>query len=446
MKAFRFLGLVVLAAAVVGCAGPKRLPPVGGGPAAVLPELLEIGLLENQTSLELTAAGEARLIDRDTGEVLARVAPAGARVECVADGEVVVWRLGPNTGRVRGLILRPASAGGRVQQGSLSYRGEFLVVGSPVGQGLTLVNAVDLESYLKGVVPWEIGRYPEDKLAAMQAQAVAARTYTISHLNARRRRGFDLFASVMDQVYKGAKDEDKVCNLAIETTVGEVLRHQGREIEAYYSGCCGGVSSELHEVWARTELPYLASAPDVPAPGSTDFCAGSKYSHWRTTWTVSELEAILAETLPAYLGWVAASPPRGVWAGRLFEPATPQSDSAVPGRLKNLQILDTTTSGRVAELAVTTEAGVYYVRGDRTRWVLRPADGHPFILRSALFALELERDGAELTGVAVRGRGYGHGIGLCQSGALGRAAAGQNYREILAHYYPQTTLATVSRP
>jgi stage II sporulation protein D len=90
-------------------------------------------------------------------------------------------------------------------------------------------------------------------------------------------------------------------------------------------------------------------------------------------------------------------------------------------------------------------AGTYHVRGDRVRWVLTPASGNPNILRSALFELEVVRDDERLREVSVRGRGFGHGIGLCQTGALGMAAGGQSWRDILAHYYPGATLDAVTR-
>ena len=94
---------------------------------------------------------------------------------------------------------------------------------------------------------------------------------------------------------------------------------------------------------------------------------------------------------------------------------------------------------------MVTDAGTYHVRGDRVRWVLAPASGNPTLLRSALFELELVRDGDRLREVGVRGRGFGHGIGLCQTGALGMAAAGLTWRDILAHYYPGAALEPVPR-
>ncbi len=441
-----FIILIVL----TGCAGPKRLPPVviepegPGGPGRQMPDLLGVGLLENELGLEIYAESAALLVDGKTGRTLLRLNQARQRVTCERSGPEVVWRSGGNSGRTKALLLRPVDAATRVSQGDFEYRGEFLVICAPVGAGLTLVNNVDLESYLKGVVPWEIGRHPVERLAALQAQAVAARTYTVSHWGARRERGFDVFASVMDQVYKGAADEDQLCNRAIDTTAGLVLKSGGNEIEAYYSACCGGVSSNIQEVWARSARPYLKSNDDGPDQDGQAFCAESSYYHWRESWTIGQLEEILSVKLPEYLDWVAESPARAKWTGPVFSPRDGMSDSRRPGKLLNLEVLSRTASGRVANLAVTTDAGVYHVRGDRTRWVLQPASGSPFILRSAGFDLELERDGSKLMRVAARGRGYGHGIGLCQTGALARATQGQSYQEILAHYYPRAKLTKLA--
>ncbi|MCB1181826.1 SpoIID/LytB domain-containing protein [bacterium] len=436
-----------LLGALSGCAGPKRVPPVATGPRIPpetrpepgVPALLGVGLVENADELVVSGLGPARLLDAADGRLLADLG-GGEKVTLGRDGAVVRWRTPSGSGRAENIVLRPNDVSTRVHHGEHEYRGELQVFGSPRGGGLTLVNAVDLESYLKGVVPWEIGRHGPEKMAALQAQAIAARTYTVSHLGARRERGFDLFASVMDQVYKGADGEDPRCNEAVDSTAGLVLRHADEEIEAYYSACCGGVSSAIEEVWARGGRPYLAVANDVPDDGSAAYCAESAHFHWRETWTIGQLEDIVAETLPEYLDWLAESPQRQAWAGPVFTPRSGASNARRPGRVWNLEITDRTTSGRVAALEISTDAGVYTVRGDRTRWVLRPVSGHPFIMRSALFDLELERDGTRLTRVATRGRGYGHGIGLCQTGALARAARGQTFAEILAHYYPGARL------
>lgn len=446
----RISALLTVIVILSGCAGPKRLPPImvepsgPAGPGRRPPSLLGVGLLENEPGLEVYAEGPAQLIDAQTGRNLLQLAQAGQRVSCERNGAQVVWRRGGQSGRATSVILRPLDPATRVSQGDFEYRGEFLVICAPRGRGLTLVNTVDLESYLKGVVPWEIGRHPIARLAALEAQAVAARTYTVSHRGERRARGFDLFASVMDQVYKGAADEDPLCNRAVDATASLVLKSGPDEIQAYYSACCGGTSSDVHEVWARTAQPYLKARADGPDAAGAAFCAQSRYYHWRETWTIGQLEGILAETLPAYLDWLGESPVRAKWAGPAFSPRDGTSNARRPGKLWNLEVLGHTSSGRVAHLAVSTDAGVYHVRGDRTRWVLRPASGNPFILRSALFDVELERDGSRLVRVATRGRGFGHGIGLCQTGALERADQGQTFDQILAHYYPGAVLTKLA--
>lgn len=440
--------LLVMAALLSGCGTAKRLPPVTGGEAPPAPDrkgpgpvLLAVGLIENEAKLTVAALGHAFLVDGTSGARLGRYEPGAGTLVCTRDGGQVSWRHGRLSGRTSSLLLQPVDPSHRVTWSDGEYRGDFLVRPSPQQGGLTLVNNLALEAYLQGVVPWEIGRHGDAENAAVQAQAVAARTYTVSHLGARRDRGFDLFASVMDQVYRGAKDEDPGCNAAIVATAGLVLRHDGREIEAYYSACCGGVSSRVEEVWPRGGAAYLVSHRDSPQDGGPDFCAESKYYHWRETWSAERLEEILQETLPAYLDYMAQGE-RAAWSRPTFTPRDGSGNPNRPGALRGLEILDYTSSGRVAHLAVSMDAGTYHVRGDRNRWVLPPASGNPFILRSAMFELEIVRRDGRLSEVSARGRGFGHGIGLCQTGALEMSRQGYSFKEILAHYYPGAVLQT----
>lgn len=338
----------------------------------------------------------------------------------------------------RSLLIRPVDPGHIVHVDGRPYAGDLVF--QRRGDVLTVINAVDLETYLRGVVPWEIGRPGEAGLAALEAQSVAARTYTVSHLEERRSEGFDVWADTRDQVYKGLEGTDAWCDLAIANTAGLVLRYGGSEIEAYYSSTCGGATSNIQEVWPRPAQPYLHHHDDRWRGGAI-FCAGSSQFTWQEAWTLAEIEAALAANLPSYLDWTEASPLRSRWVDRPFRPAGTGVDPRRPGRLRDLRVRDRTSSGRVGILEVVTEAGTYRVRGDRVRWVLQPASGRFAILRSSWFDLELQRtrEGA-ISGVRASGRGFGHGIGMCQTGALGMARAGADSRAILEHYYPGTTL------
>lgn len=407
------------------------------------PVFLAIGLATGKPRVELTVEGATELIGGGDSRVLARL-PAGAACVLEAGRGGVSWRGGGRDGVAAApLRLRPVDPRHGLVWGDTPYGGEMRILRPQ--SGLTLINVVALEEYLRGVVPWEIGRPGEPGLAALEAQAVAARTYSLAHRGDRSGLGFDLWADVQDQVYHGRRGNDPWCDRAVDNTRGLVLRHGGREIEAYYCSTCGGRTSDVHEVWPREPRPYLTSVADGPSEES--WCRGSPLFRWEKSWSAADLERVLQRTLPEYLQWLSASPARRDWAGEGFAPARAGVDARRPGRLRGLEIAGRTSCGRVARLDVRTDAGVYRIRGDRVRWVLAPVDGRFSILESASFDLSVEsgRDGG-LRRVTVAGRGFGHGVGLCQHGALAMARAGHGVREILAHYYPGARLEAIGAP
>jgi stage II sporulation protein D len=146
--------------------------------------------------------------------------------------------------------------------GERPYRGTVLLQATANGR-LTAVNLVDMEGYLLGVVPREIGRVDEDLLEAAKAQAIAARTYAIAHLGRREALGFDVYATVQDQVYGGVIDEHEPVSRAVRETRGEILVYDGRPIEAYYHSTCAGQTAAIEEVWNDSPRPYLRSVVDV---------------------------------------------------------------------------------------------------------------------------------------------------------------------------------------
>jgi stage II sporulation protein D len=112
------------------------------------------------------------------------------------------------------------------------------------------------------------------------------------------------------------------------------------------------------------------------------------------------------------------------------------------GRITDVREQGRTPSGRVAALTVQTESGSYTLKGNDIRFVLRDPKGT--ILNSTLFNLIVSSNAGEVSSLTINGRGYGHGIGMCQWGAIGRARAGQNYRTILETYYPGTTIGRIA--
>jgi stage II sporulation protein D len=283
---------------------------------------------------------------------------------------------------------------------------------------VTAVNTVDMESYLLGVVPFEIGRVGPELYEASRAQAVAARTYAVRFLGRREALGFDVFATVEDQVYGGVDGEHEPISAAVRATAGEVLTYAGEPIEALYHSTCSGVTAAIEEVWPEAPRAYLRSVRDInPATGEAFDITSSRY-RWQTTWTASELQAILEGTLADSLATAGAT---------------------TLGAFQSFEVEQRTPSNRIRVLRIETENGSFRVGGDRIRWIFLTPVGT--ILNSSKFDLRIARDArGRILSVTAEGMGWGHGIGMCQVGAMGRANAGQDYQTILDAYYPGTAL------
>ncbi|HEX6910276.1 MAG TPA: SpoIID/LytB domain-containing protein [Longimicrobium sp.] len=218
------------------------ITPQPAGPAPVANATpVSVGLVVDTNRVEITAPGDftvhaedGREIGRLRGGQTAEFSDAGSTVSCVARGG------GPGaTGLRPPLLVRPAAQGGTLTVRGQPYRGELRIQQAPAG-GLTVVNRLDMETYLLGVVPREIGRFDLDIYEAIKAQAVAARTYAYTYLGRRSEQGFDVYATVEDQVYGGASAENETVNRAVRETSGEILAYNGRPITAYYHSTCAG--------------------------------------------------------------------------------------------------------------------------------------------------------------------------------------------------------------
>lgn len=298
------------------------------------------------------------------------------------------------------------------------YRGT-LVVSAPDG-GLSLVNHLPLDDYLRSVVGTEMGNRPRSDSAALQAQAVAARSFAYLKLNGRGH--FDIRASVADQAYAGVDAENAAGNDAVDATAGLMIRYQGRVANVFYHSTCGGSTAAPPEVWRTAGQPYLQVISDRIGSTNSYYCDRAPRFRWTRSWNATELNAVVEQYLKAYS---ATAVPTGG-----------------PGAVRHVAVNGTTKSGRAAAIDVETTRGAYVVRGDDIRYVLRTSSGE--ILPSTYFSVEPEygEDGL-LKKITARGQGYGHGVGMCQWGALGRARAGHSFRQILSTYFPGTTVGPI---
>jgi stage II sporulation protein D len=354
--------------------------------------------------------GGASTLLRDEGGDLWTIVEADGLLRAVHDdGSRTAPRPGP-------FVVRPAARGAFVTVNGKPYRGEVWIL--PLVDHVLVLNRLYLEDYLKGVVPMEIGNRAPGEEAAVRAQAVAARSYAYTHLDAGASRPYDMVATVMDQVYGGVDAETPMGNAAVDDTRGLVLRYAGHIVNAPYHSTCGGSTAAVSEVWSHSaDEPYLVPVSDQIPGTDRYYCDISPRFRWIDTLSAHDLQHDLARYLRTY-----AAVPRGI------------------GRVRTVQVSGLTPTGRVSTLDIVTTRGRFVLHKNDIRFVLRSPGGE--ILNSTYFSVDVRRSrSGMLTQLMVHGGGYGHGIGMCQWGAIGRARAGQDYRTILATYYPGTVVA-----
>jgi len=384
-------------------------PEPGGG---VEPEIA-IGLVVGAT--DLTVSSEAPVTVTDTmGTVIPGVPPAQAwAVVPEGAGLVLVSPDGWRSQRRTEFRLAPTSPATSLTVGQHSYRGRLLLRRD--NRGLTVINQLGVESYLAGVLSAEMGRRDSSDLEAVRAQAVISRTFALKNRGKRRQDGFDLNATVADQVYGGVTTETPLAWQAVRGTTGQVLTWQGGLIDAFFSSTCGGRTAEGTEVYAGADRPYLQSVADVDANGQA-YCRVSPRFRWQEEWTGDSLRGILRRTLPVTAGVAPASVTRVV----------------------DVRVTSRTVSDRAGRVEINLGDRVLAVSGPDIRLTLRPSPGQ--VLRSSAFTLTESRSGGQVDRLVADGRGSGHGVGFCQWGAVGRARAGQDYRTILRAYFTGTDI------
>ncbi|MEO0116247.1 MAG: SpoIID/LytB domain-containing protein [candidate division WOR-3 bacterium] len=265
--------------------------------------------------------------------------------------------------------------------GDLVLRGE-VVLREEKGK-IYILNILPLEEYLYSVVGCEIGPLNEKNFSAAKAQAVAARTYAIYRMFDNAGNFYHIYASpAKDQAYKGKNWETELTRRAVKETRGEVLTFKGRPIIAYYHANCGGLTNSK-------DKPYLKSLPDSPghSPGRKPFCASSPHFSWELKIKKKELENIVKKE-----------------------------------GIKKIFLKKDRKTKRVRRVEIKTKKGNLSLSGEEFRKLLE--------LKSTFFDLRVI--GKELI---IKGRGWGHGWGMCQSGALEMARRGYSYTAILKHYY-----------
>lgn len=399
------LTALLLAAA---CARPEIGP--GTTPVTAAPEI-RVGIVPTAPTVTVGGGGALLLRGADGGGMIALPAGSPAVISPTRGGlrirfsdEVIVGSAS--------LTAEPADSGEPVRLNGRDYRGTAIV--STIAGGVMAVNLVGLEAYLRGVVGAEMGRRTAADLAALRAQAVVSRTVAMRRAGQWRVRGYDLLSTVADQAYAGVGFETPTSDQAVAETAGQVLTFNRQLIDAFFHSTCAGRTADGTEVYAGANRPYLRSIRDQDENGRA-WCAISPRFRWQERWTGEALARTLRETLPA-----AGAP------------------AAIAASVRDIRVVDRTPTDRVAHLEFVGDQAAYPVSGPVARLVLRTGDGS--MLRSATFNLQVSREGGRIVQLLAEGAGAGHGVGMCQWGALGRSRAGFSYPDILSAYFPGTEI------
>jgi len=253
--------------------------------------------------------------------------------------------------------------------------------------GLYVISILPFEEYIEGVVAAEIGR--EWEAEALKAQAVISRTYAAFYRNNNASGSFHITSSSLHQLYKG-KNEDPLIMDAVKATAGEILTYQNLPIRSFFHSTCGGKTEYPEEVW-KESFPYLTSVEC--------YDGNTPYDNWQRSFSLKDISSVLGT-----------------------------------GTIKDISISSYTATGRVKTLLITWQdtpgAATSVIKATELRRLLGYKE-----LPSTQFSMA--RTG---NSIVFTGRGFGHGVGLSQWGALEMARQGKNYREILSHYYPGTIL------
>ena len=265
------------------------------------------------------------------------------------------------------------------------YRGTF----APAASG-EIVNTVPLEQYLYSVVSREMPySWPA---AALQVQAIVARTYVLQRSNPSRE--YDLVPSEADQVYTGIDAEHPQSTAAVDATAGEALRYGAQFAQVLYSSCCGGHTESNTDAWGGKPLAYLGGVRCA-------YCTPSPWYKWSQQIPLDRVQQTLAAQLQN--------------AGPIDAITLDSPDAS--GRARFWNFVGSTSSVRVKA------ADIRRALGSRVL---------PSLLVHSVSLTQADQR------VTIEGGGLGHGVGLCQWGARGMALAGTDARGILAYYYPGT--------
>ena len=298
----------------------------------------------------------------------------------------------------------------------------------------TLVNRVPLETYLRGVVPHEIGTWAPQPV--LEVQAILARTYALRNLRRFAIDGYQLCADTQCQVYNGVNGAAPTTDRAIATTRGQVLTYQNELVDAVYSSSTGGVTAAFNDIWRGADRPYLRARVDSVG----------------TPWDLSRKSLADEKNFRSFIGqkkgfnedqedlfrWRVVSPLPEMNQDFRRYLETVKSPLARFKTIQRVEVTQRSPAGRVLKMLVTTDQGAVELEKDDIMIAFYAPNSTLFYLEPVYGANRV------LQGYAFVGGGLGHGVGLSQTGTYHLGKLGWSSDRILSFYYPGTQLQPIS--
>lgn len=353
---------------------------------------IRVAIVKDAPDFFLSVAGPWQIVDAQGSQVLYsdKKGLAYAKVFLAQDAGF----------KIKGMIFRGAgitiiaAQKAAITVNKRRYRGAISIFINEQGR-LIVVNTLDVESYIRGVLNQEISyRWHLD---AIKAQAVAARTYALYQRRANKAKKYDVMADTSSQVYGGYFSERCRTNRAVNLTYGEVLTYQGSLFEAFFCATCGGVSEDANELWQVNLEPLKGCR-------ACYFCSNAPHYQWQFNTNLKTIQKNLADY------------------------------SKTEEKLIDIVIMERNATGRVKTLELDYEGGKKVQACAKDFRALMGSNA----MRSTNFYISKEGET-----IILSGKGWGHGVGLCQYGALGMAKKGYSYRQILEFYYPKARIMKI---
>ncbi|MCH8033687.1 MAG: SpoIID/LytB domain-containing protein [Bacteroidetes bacterium] len=332
----------------------------------------------------------------------------GNNIQFYANSHTLIAKVGRKNFTGKYFQLVPAD-GELIKLDGKTYKGILRI--AAFGNFVDIVNFINLEDYVKGVIAKELplGNGNEN-YEALKAFTICVRTYALKKMNEGNGL-FDIFTDTRDQVYGGQSAEELISNKAVDATEGIILVYNGKPATIYYHSTCGGFSENVENVFPQSHLPYLSSVED----GGESYCNISPRFEWKEVYT--ELQFI-----------------KQLYNAKLINNKNYNID--------DIRIESRFESGRVNDLKIILDGRSgrkeIHLYGNEIRSKIRTPKRN-LSLWSTMFNVKVIGNG----NIIFDGNGFGHGVGLCQWGAIGQSRRGIDYKNILEHYYPGTILGRI---